>query len=126
MLRKLFAPVLTAGLIAASLAAVAYAQTAGNSVFFTSKGDIVFPFTPPTKSGTAGTIDNMVIGSGTPRAGRSTAARPGFPAPSRPTLSASGARYRRGLYGSLRLSAASRHGRLRRRACTRRCARPGS
>jgi hypothetical protein len=79
MMRKIFAPILTAGLIAASLAAVAYAQTAGNSIFFTSKGDIVFPFTPPTRTGTAGTIDNMVVGSGTPRGIAAT------------TLSASGA-----------------------------------
>jgi hypothetical protein len=94
MYRKLLAPILTAGLIAASLCAVAWAQTAGNSIFFTSKGDIVFPFTPPTKSGTAGTIDNMVIGSGTPRAGTFTsiAAPSGFTGPvAATTLSASGA-----------------------------------
>lgn len=92
MFRKILAPVLTASIIAASLAAVAYAQTAGNSILFTSKGDIVFPFTPPTRTGTAGTIDNMVIGSGTPRAGTFTtvAAASGFTGPlAATTLSAS-------------------------------------
>jgi hypothetical protein len=92
MLKRILAPVLTAGFIAASLAAVAYAQTAGNSILFTSKGDVVFPFTPPTRSGTAGTIDNMVIGSGTPRAGTFTtvAAASGFAGPvAATTLSAS-------------------------------------
>lgn len=44
----------------------AYAQTSGNTVFFTSKGDITFPFTPPKRDGTTGTIDNMVIGATTP------------------------------------------------------------
>lgn len=44
------------------------AQTSGNTTFFTSKGDIVFPFTPPTRSGTPGTIDNMVINQTTPAA----------------------------------------------------------
>lgn len=42
---------------------------AGNTTFFTSIGDIVFPFTPPQNNGAApGTIDNMTIGATTPQA----------------------------------------------------------
>lgn len=41
---------------------------AGNTVFFTNNGDIVFPFSPPASSGAAGLIDNMTIGATTPRA----------------------------------------------------------
>lgn len=42
---------------------------AGNTILFSSKqGDITFPFTAPLKNGTAGAIDNMIIGATTPRA----------------------------------------------------------
>ena len=65
-IRKLILPVAGA-LFAATLAALA-----GNTTFFTSNGDSVFPFTQPTSSGTAGTIDNMTIGATTKRAGTFT------------------------------------------------------
>jgi hypothetical protein len=39
-----------------------------NTTFFTSIGDQIFPFSPPTNSG-PGTIDNMTIGATTPRDG---------------------------------------------------------
>lgn len=54
-----------AGLIGGS---IAYAQQSGTvgTVFFTSKGDLTFPFTPPLRDGTPGTISNMTIGGGTP------------------------------------------------------------
>jgi hypothetical protein len=56
--------------IAAALLAPALAIAAGNNVFFTSKGDLTFPFVPPSNNGsTPGTIDNMEIGATTPRAG---------------------------------------------------------
>lgn len=50
----------------------AFAQTAGNTALWSQqKGDLVFPFTPPTATN-PGTVDNMVIGSGTPAAGTFT------------------------------------------------------
>lgn len=46
---------------------------AGNTTFFSSIGDLVFPFSPPTTSPSApGTIDNMTIGATTPAAGTFT------------------------------------------------------
>lgn len=54
---------------AAIIATAAYAQ---NSTFFTSKGDIVFPFNPPARDGSAGNIDNMIIGATKARAGTFT------------------------------------------------------
>ncbi|HEY6030506.1 MAG TPA: hypothetical protein VIU44_08085 [Gaiellaceae bacterium] len=66
----LIAAAAVAAVAAASLPAAA--QTPGQSILFSSKqGDLKFPFTPPTAS-VAGTIDNMVIGSGTPRGGSFT------------------------------------------------------
>lgn len=50
-------------------AAIAWA---GNTTFFTSIGDLTFPFTAPLADGTAGAIDNMIIGAGTPRAVNAT------------------------------------------------------
>lgn len=57
----------SAAFIATSIAALA-----ANTTFFTSTGDLVFPFTAPLKNGTAGTIDNMTIGATTPRPGNFT------------------------------------------------------
>lgn len=46
---------------------------AANTTFFTSLGDIVFPFSPPTLNGAnPGTIDNMTIGATTPAPGTFT------------------------------------------------------
>lgn len=45
---------------------------AANTTFVTNLGDLVFPFSPPTRAGAAGTIDNMTIGATTPRAGTFT------------------------------------------------------
>lgn len=50
-----------ATLIAGSVAAIA-----ANTTFITSIGDLILPFTAPTKSA-PGTIDNMVIGGTTPQ-----------------------------------------------------------
>lgn len=52
------------------LIAAATAQQFGTgTVFVTGKGDITFPFTPPTNAGkTAGTINNMTVGATTPAA----------------------------------------------------------
>lgn len=61
-IRKLLLPVAGA-LFAASIAALA-----ANTVFFTNSGDLTFPFSPPLANGSAGAIDNMVIGAGTKRA----------------------------------------------------------
>lgn len=59
--------------VAAALLVPAIAIAAGNTVFFTGKGDLTFPFTPPSNNGgTAGTIDNMSIGQTTPRPGKFT------------------------------------------------------
>lgn len=55
-------PSIIAALLAGSIAALA-----ANTTFFTSIGDLVFPFSPPTASN-PGTIDNMTIGATTPRA----------------------------------------------------------
>lgn len=52
----------------AALLASGMAVLAANTTFFTSTGDLVFPFSPPTTAGAAGAIDNMVIGATTPRA----------------------------------------------------------
>jgi hypothetical protein len=53
--------------IAAALIASSVAALAANTTFFTSIGDIAFPFTAPTSGGaTPGTIDNMTIGATTP------------------------------------------------------------
>lgn len=64
---KRIASVAAAAVIAASLSAFA-----ANTTFFTSIGDLVFPFTAPLRDGTAGTIDNMTIGATTKRAGTFT------------------------------------------------------
>lgn len=64
---KLFMPV------AAALVCGAVAALAANTTFFTSIGDIVFPFKAPTTNPAApGTINNMTIGDETPRAGTFT------------------------------------------------------
>lgn len=60
-MRKLLIPIVGA-LLASAIAALA-----ANTTFFTSNGDIVFPFSPPPTAGTAGAIDNMTIGATTPR-----------------------------------------------------------
>lgn len=58
---------------AALIAGAAIAARAGNTTFFTSIGDIVFPFTAPTNNPSApGTIDNMTIGATTPAPGTFT------------------------------------------------------
>jgi hypothetical protein len=61
MLRKL-------GTALAALAITAGIALAANTTFFTSDGDRVFPFSAPTRDGSAGAIDNMIIGATTPRA----------------------------------------------------------
>jgi hypothetical protein len=67
MLRHPFRAAIIAG---ALLALGAVSAMAGNNTFFTSIGDLVFPFTPPSNAGaTPGTIDNMAIGATTPAAG---------------------------------------------------------
>jgi hypothetical protein len=67
MLRHPFRTAIIAG---ALLAIGAVAAIAGNTTFFTSIGDLVFPFTAPSNAGaTPGTIDNMTIGATTPQAG---------------------------------------------------------
>jgi hypothetical protein len=58
------APAIVGALVAGALAAAA-----ANTTFVTSIGDLVFPFSPPDRSGNAGAIDNMVIGATTARAG---------------------------------------------------------
>lgn len=57
-------------LTAFALAAFCMPALAGNTTLFSStNGDIVFPFTAPSNGGTtAGAIDNMVIGATTPKA----------------------------------------------------------
>lgn len=56
--------------VAAALIASSVAALAANTTFFTSNGDLVFPFTAPSNAGaTPGTIDNMVIGATTPQSG---------------------------------------------------------
>jgi hypothetical protein len=57
-----------ASTIAAALIAGVVAALAANTTFFTSIGDQVFPFSPPARDGSAGAIDNMIIGATTPRA----------------------------------------------------------
>jgi hypothetical protein len=57
-----------ASVIAAALLASSVAALAANTTFFTSIGDLVFPFKAPTASA-PGTIDNMTIGATTPEAG---------------------------------------------------------
>jgi hypothetical protein len=67
MLRHPFRSAIIAG---ALLSIGAFSAMAGNNTFFTSIGDLVFPFTPPSNAGaTPGTIDNMAIGGTTPAAG---------------------------------------------------------
>lgn len=59
--------------VAAALIAGTVMALAGNTTLFSSRlGDIVFPFTAPLRDGTAGAIDNMIIGATTPRAGTFT------------------------------------------------------
>jgi hypothetical protein len=65
MLKKLLSAV--AAIVAAGTIAFA-----ANTIFFTSAGDVVFPFSPPALSGAAGSIDNMAIGATTPRPGSFT------------------------------------------------------
>lgn len=66
------------GLFALAIAAAFLAPApafAQNTVFFTSKGDITFPFKPPgtgSNAGVAGTINNMSIGQTTPKPGSFT------------------------------------------------------
>lgn len=70
--RSLLITVAAVAVAAFALAVPAAAQTPGKSVLFSSKqGDLVFPITPPTAS-LPGTIDNMVIGSGTRAAAKVT------------------------------------------------------
>lgn len=65
LFRTLLAAVASIGIIGA-----AFAQT--NNIFFTSKGDLTFPFGNPKANGDAGTIDNMTIGASKARAGTFT------------------------------------------------------
>lgn len=59
--------------VAAALLIGAGAAVAGNTSLFSSRiGDVTFPFSPPASDGTAGAIDNMIIGATTPRAGTFT------------------------------------------------------
>ena len=59
--------------VAAALIATTIAAFAANTTFFTSIGDQVFPFTPPTTNPAApGTIDNMTVGANTPEPGTFT------------------------------------------------------
>jgi hypothetical protein len=61
------------GAVTAAVLAGVIAALAANTTFFTSVGDIVFPFSPPTTNPAGpGTIDNMTIGATTPRAGTFT------------------------------------------------------
>lgn len=61
------------GIVALLGAALVVPALAGNTTLFSSKqGDITFPFTAPLRDGTAGAIDNMIIGATTPRAGTFT------------------------------------------------------
>ena len=56
--------------VVAALIASSVAVFAANTTFFTSIGDLVFPFTAPSNAGaTPGTIDNMTIGATTPQPG---------------------------------------------------------
>lgn len=56
------------GVVAAALIASSIAAVAANTTFFTSIGDLVFPFVPPSNGGvTPGAIDNMTIGANTPQ-----------------------------------------------------------
>lgn len=58
---------------AVALAIAGGAALAGNTTLFSSSvGDVVFPFTAPLRDGTAGAIDNMIVGATTPRAGSFT------------------------------------------------------
>jgi hypothetical protein len=54
--------------VIAALVASSVAALAGNTTLFSSTlGDLVFPFTPPSNAGAApGTIDNMTLGATTP------------------------------------------------------------
>lgn len=64
-LKKTFLPAAAALLISGAIA------FAANTTFFTSIGDLVYPFSPPTTNPTApGTIDNMTLGATTPAGGR--------------------------------------------------------
>lgn len=55
-------------LLAAALSLPSLAIAANTTLFSPSTGDVVFPFSPPARDGSAGAIDNMVIGATTPRA----------------------------------------------------------
>jgi hypothetical protein len=56
--------------VVAALVASSIAALAANTTFFTSIGDLAFPFTAPSSGGaTPGTIDNMTIGGTTPAVG---------------------------------------------------------
>lgn len=68
-----FALGLAAAFMIAAIAATTAQQFGTGTVFVTGKGDITFPFAPPTAAGaTPGTINNMVIGGTTPQAGTFT------------------------------------------------------
>lgn len=57
-----------AALVAIAVLACALPGIAANTIFFTSIGDVTFPFSPPTSGGSnPGAIDNMVIGATTPK-----------------------------------------------------------
>lgn len=57
--------------VASILLGGSLAALAANTVFFTSIGDLTFPFSPPT-GGSPGAIDNMAVGLNTPAAVRGT------------------------------------------------------
>lgn len=64
-----FRSMLPAAAVLLVVSSLAFAQ---NNTFVTSIGDQVFPFKAPARDGSAGNIDNMVIGATTPRAGTFT------------------------------------------------------
>ena len=68
---KILALAISTLVAGALISAPAGAQTPGKTTLFSStKGDVTFPITPPNNSGSVpGTLDNTVIGSGTPAPG---------------------------------------------------------
>ena len=52
--------------IVAALLAGSIAAFAANNTFFTNVGDLVFPFAPPTSTGTGGTIGDVARGGMAP------------------------------------------------------------
>lgn len=74
MFKNIVLRAILAGILAASVMAFAGPVNAGSTTLYSSTlGDIVFPFTAPKPAtSTPGLIDNMTIGATTPRAGNFT------------------------------------------------------